>query len=263
MITRALERGELQPAAPIVELTSGNLGCGLALVCAVLGHPLTLAMSKGNSPQRAAMMRALGANVQLIDQVDGSPGNVTRADLSSVDCRGREIARETGAFYVDQMNNKDNPRTHEDTTGPEIWRQTGGHVDAFVAIVGSAGTFTGVSQYLKKMKPEVKCFAVEPEGSQPIRGCQITKPHHLLQGSGYAYVPSQFTFDTLHDTLSVSDEEAVHHKKLLATKEGLHVGYTSVANVAAVVKLLKSGILGEDPWIVTVLPDTGLKYPEI
>lgn len=235
----------------------------LEKVCAVLGHPLTVTMSKGNSPQRATMMRALGANVELVDQVEGTPGNVTLADVGAAEVKGLAIVKDTGAFYVDQFNNNNNCASHEETTGPEIMRQTGGRIDAFLATVGTAGTFMGVSRYLKSVKPDVKCFAVEPEGSQPIRGCEISKPLHLLQGSGYGAVPRLFKFDTLDETLSVTDQEAVEYKRLLAKKEGLYLGYTSGANVAAAVKLLKSGKLGDDPWIVTVLNDTGLKYPEI
>lgn len=260
---KVLATGDLKPGGPVLEVTSGNQGCGLALVCAVLGHPLTVTMSKGNSPQRATMMRAMGADVQLIDQVEGTPGNVTLADVSAAETRGLELVKETGAFYVDQFNNDNNSASHEESTGPEILRQTGGRIDAFLATVGTAGTFAGVSRFFKKVKPEVKCYAVEPEGSQPIRGCEITKPLHLLQGSGYGAVPRLFKFDTMDSTLSVTDEEAVQYKRLLATKEGLYLGYTSGANVAAAVKLLKSGELGDDPWIVTVLNDTGLKYPEI
>jgi len=263
MITKVEKSGDLKPGAPVLEVTSGNQGCGLALVCAVTGHPLTLTMSKGNSPQRATMMRALGADVQLVDQVEGTPGNVTLADVSAAEERGLALVKQSGAFYVNQFNNDNNSSSHEHSTGPEIWKQTGGRVDAFLATVGTAGTFMGVSRYLKKVKPDVKCFVVEPHGSQPIQGCQITKPLHLLQGSGYGAVPNLFKFETLDDTLSVSDEEAVEYKRLLGKKEGLYLGYTSGANVAAAVKLLKSGKLGKDAWVVTVLNDTGLKYPEI
>ncbi|ODM97401.1 Cysteine synthase [Orchesella cincta] len=263
MIKKAVESGSLKPGAPVLEVSSGNQGCGLALVCAVLGHPLTVTMSKGNSPQRATMMRALGANVELVDQVEGTPGNVTLADVSAAETKGLALVKESGAFYVDQFNNDNNSCSHEETTGPEIWKQTGGKVDAFLATVGTAGTFMGVSRYLKKVNPEVQCFAVEPEGAQPIRGCEITKPLHLLQGSGYGAVPRLFKFDTMDETLTVSDQEAVEYKRLLGKKEGLYLGYTSGANVAAAVKLLKSGVLGKDPWVVTVLNDSGLKYPEI
>lgn len=263
MIKSAIEAGDLKPGAPVLEVTSGNQGCGLALVTAVLKHPLTTVMSKGNSPQRATMMRALGANAVLVDQVEGKPGNVTLADVTAAENHGLNLVKETGAYFVNQFHNDNNSSSHERTTGPEIWRQTGGKVDAFLATVGTAGTFMGVSRFLKSKNADIKCFAVEPKGVEPISGKTITKPLHLLQGSGYGSVPDLFKFDVLDGTLSVSDKESVEYKKLLGTKEGLYLGYTSGANVAAAVKLLQSGQLPPDAWVVTVLNDTGLKYPEV
>lgn len=261
MIVKARESGALAEGSPVVEVTSGNQGCGLALVCAVLGHPITITMSKGNSPQRAVMMSALGADVRLVDQVEGKPGNVTLADVTAAETLALDIIRQTGAYYVDQFGNDDNSSAHFDTTGPEIWRQTGGRVDAFLATVGTAGSFMGVSRFLKSKRKEVLCVAVEPEGSQPIRGLPITKPLHLLQGSGYGAVPRLFKFDTLDETLAVTDEEALQYKKLLGEKEGLFCGYTSGANVAGAIKILQSGKLPPDAWVVTLLNDSGLKYP--
>jgi len=263
MITKALDSGALKPGAPILEVTSGNQGCGLAMVAAVLQHPLTTVMSKGNSPQRATMMRALGANAVLVDQVEGKPGNVTFADVSAAERHGLDLVESTGAYYVNQFNNENNSFSHESTTGPEIWNQTGGRINAFLATVGTAGTFMGVSRYLKTKNPDILCCAVEPKGAEVISGCEVVKPLHLLQGSGYGEVPRLFKFDVLDTTLNVSDQEAVEYKKLLGLKEGLYLGYTSGANVAAAVKLMKSGKLPADAWVVTVLNDTGLKYPEI
>lgn len=262
MIQKARESGKLTEGSPVVEVTSGNQGCGLAMVCAVLDHPITITMSKGNSPQRAVMMRALGADVRLVDQVEGQPGNVTLADVTAAENRALEIIKQTGAYYVDQFGNEDNTAAHFETTGPEIWRQTGGRLDAFLATVGTAGSFMGVSRFLKSKRKDILCVAVEPEGSQPIKGLPITKPLHLLQGSGYGAVPRLFQFDTLDETLGVTDEEAIKYKQLLGEKEGLFCGYTSGANVAAAVKLLESGKLPKDAWVVTLLNDTGLKYPE-
>lgn len=261
MIKRALNSGKLKPNAPIVEVTSGNQGCGLALVAAVMGHPITLTMSAGNSPQRATMMRALGADVRLAPQVDGKPGNVTLADVSAAETLGLKIIEETGAYYVNQFYNDDNCKAHEETTGPEIWKQTGGRVDAFLATVGTAGTFTGTSRFLKSKNKDCLCVAVEPAGAEVIAGKEITKPLHLLQGSGYGKVQHLFSYDVMDMTLAVTDEESVKYKKLLASKEGLYMGYTSGANVAAAIKLLQSGKLPKDAWVVTMLNDTGLKYP--
>ncbi|XP_047988250.1 putative inactive cysteine synthase 2 [Leguminivora glycinivorella] len=263
MIQNARKNGDLKPGSPVLEVTSGNQGTGLAVVCAVLGHPLTLTMSKGNSVQRAIHMEALGAKCVRVPQVEGTYGKVTLADVEAAEKEGLRLVDETGAFLVNQFHNEANVQSHYDSTGPEIWRQTGGKVDAFVATVGTAGTFTGVSKYLKDKNPEIVTYVVEPEGAEPIAGKAITKPCHLLQGSGYGAVPGLFKFEYMDGTMNVSDEEAVHYKKLLGEKEGLYVGYTSGANVAAAVKLLKSGKLPKDAWVVTMLNDTGLKYTPV
>lgn len=137
MIRAARNSGELQPGGHVVEMTSGNQGSGLAVVCAVLGHPLTVTMSKGNSPQRAVMMKGLGAKVELVDQVNGRPGNVTNDDIQAAINRAEEISIETGGFLIDQFNNHNNYFAHKMTTGPEIWRQSGGRIDAFLTCVGT------------------------------------------------------------------------------------------------------------------------------
>lgn len=263
MIKKALESGELKPGGQVVEVTSGNQGCGLAVVCAVLNHPLTLTMSVGNSAQRAIHMEALGAKCVRVPQVEGTYGNVTLADVQAVEKVGLKIVDDLDAYYVNQFNNDGNSQSHYETTGPEIWKQTGHRVDAFLATVGTAGTFMGTSKYLKEQNPNLKSFVVEPAGSEPIKGDPVTKPLHLLQGSGYGCVPNLFKFDYMDGTLSVTDEEAVEYKKLIGEKEGLYVGYTSGANVAAAVKLLKSGQLPPDAWVVTTLNDTGLKYTPV
>lgn len=263
MIKRALASGELKPGKPVVEVTSGNQGCGLAVVCAVLGHPLTLAMSKGNSAQRAIHMEALGATCVRVEQVEGAYGNVTLSDVKAVEEEGLKIVEKTGAYYVNQFNNHGNSQSHYETTGPEIWRQTGHRVDAFVATVGTAGTFTGTAKYLKEVNPNLKAYVVEPAGAEPIKGDPITKPLHLLQGSGYGCVPNLFHFEYMDETISVTDEEAVEYMKKIGHLEGLYVGYTSGANIAAAVKLLNSGKLPKDAVVVTTLNDTGLKYTPI
>lgn len=263
MINAAREDGDLKPGHPVVEVTSGNQGCGLAVVCAVLGHPLTLAMPKGNSVQRAIHMEALGATCVRVPQVEGTYGRVTLADAGAAEEEALRISEETGAYYVNQFCNKMNSESHYRTTGPEIWRQTGQRVDAFLDTVGTAGTFAGTARFLKEVHPKVLCYVVEPAGSEPIKGEPITKPLHVLQGSGYGLVPDQFDYQHMDGTFSVTDEEAIEYKRLIGEKEGLFVGYTSGANVAAAVKLLQSGQLPEDAWVVTLLNDTGLKYTPI
>lgn len=260
MIMKARETGILKPKAPVLELTSGNQGCGLAVVCAVLGHPLTLTMSKGNSVQRAIHMEALGAKCVCLPQVEGTYGRVTLADVKEAEAEALKIEEETGAYFVKQFTNASNSMAHYITTGPEIWRQTGGRVDAFIATVGTAGTFTGTSKFLREKNPNMKAYVVEPEGSQPIKGKPISNPVHTLQGSGYGCVPELFSYELMDETISVTDEEAAKYKDFIGVKEGLYVGYTSGANVAAAVKILTSGSLPEDAWVVTMLNDSGLKY---
>lgn len=261
MIKYAKQSGKLKDGDPIIEVTSGNQGCGIALVGAVLGHETILTMSVGNSPQRAEMMRGFGAKCERVPQVKGQPGNVTLEDVEAASNRAMEIIENRpGIFYVDQFKNSNNCLAHEETTGPEIYRQTGGRVDAFIATLGTGGSFVGVSRYLKKQDPSIKCIVVEPAGAEAIAGKKVTKPLHVLQGSGYGVVPELFDYEQLDETISVTDETATHYTSLLGSKEGLYVGYTSGANVAAAVELLKSGKLGPDPWVVTVLNDSGMKY---
>ncbi|RWS25924.1 beta-cyanoalanine synthase-like protein, partial [Leptotrombidium deliense] len=202
------------------------------------------------------------ANLILTDQVEGSPGNVTLADVQEAEKAAMDVIKKTGAYYVDQFNNEDNCLAHEETTGPEIWRQTGHKVDAFVAAVGTSGTLTGVSRFLKKVKPDCLTVAVEPEGAEVIAGKPVTKPLHVMQGSGYGRVQPLFRHEYVNESIAVSSEEAIEYRKLLGFKEGLHLGYTSGANVCAAIKLLKSGKLPEDANVVTILCDSGLKYPE-
>ncbi|GBP80673.1 Cysteine synthase [Eumeta japonica] len=260
MLRRAREEGKLNPGGPVVELTSGNQGCGLAVVCAVLGHPLTITMPAGNSIQRAIHMEALGAQCVRVPQVDGIYGSVTNADVEAATAEALTLVDRLGAYYVNQLANESNSLAHYETTGPEIWRQTGGRVDGFVAVVGTGGSFAGTSKYLKECNPSVVTIVVEPSGSEPIRGEPITKPRHLLQGSGYGVVPPLLQPQYMDDTMAVTDEEAVEYKRLLGEKEGLFVGYTSGANAAAAVRLLRSGRLPPDAWVVTMLNDSGLKY---
>ncbi|XP_053606298.1 uncharacterized protein LOC128672856 [Plodia interpunctella] len=263
MIRKAREDGLLEPGQPVVERTSGNQGCGLAVVCSVLEHPLIVTMSKGNSVQRAIHMEALGAKCVRVPQVEGTYGSVTNADVQALEEVCTKIVEDNKAFYVNQFSNTRNSEAHYLTTGPEIWRQTGQHVDVFLAAVGTAGTFAGTSKYLKEKNPKLLAFVVEPAGSEPIKGEPITKPMHLLQGSGYGVVPDLFDYDHMDGTVSITDEEAVKYMNLLGTKEGLYLGYTSGANVAAAMKLLESGKVPKDAWIVTTLNDSGLKYTPV
>lgn len=260
ILLAARDEGRLRPGAPVVEMTSGNMGAGLAVVCAVLGHPLVVTMSAGNSPQRARMLEALGAEVVLVPQVEGVPGKVTGADIAAAEDVARRVVAKRDGFYVDQFHAPEGLRAHEETTGPEIWDQAGKVIDAWVACVGTGATFLGVAAALRARNPAILCAAVEPAGCEPLAGHPITKPLHLLQGTGYGVVPPQWKPALVDITFAVSDEEAVQWRHLLAIREGLHVGYSAAANVCAAVRLLTSGRVRSDAVVATVLCDTGLKY---
>jgi len=257
-IVAARESGALRPGGHVVEMTSGNMGAGLAVVCAALGHPLTVAMSNGNSPRRAEMLRGLGAEVELVPQVEGEPGRVTGADIDAAVGVARRLAVERAAFYVDQFNNPACVEAHELGTGPEIWRQTGTRVDAFVALVGSGGTFVGTMRALKGYRPTIEGIAVEPLGAEILAGGQVTKARHLLQGGGYGVVPPRWQPELMSAALAVSDEEAADYRRRLGSAEGLYVGFSAAANVAAAARYLRDR--GPQTVAVTVLCDSGLKY---
>jgi cysteine synthase A len=241
-------------------MTSGNMGSALGVVCGLLGHPLVLTMSAGNSLERARMMRGLGAEVVLEPQVDGIPGQVTGNDIQAAVERARAIAIERDGYYVDQFANPGCVEAHEATTGPEIWRALDGRLDAFVAAVGSGGTFIGTARYLRSRMASVYCAAIEPAGAEVLAGEPLRKPRHLLQGTGYGRIPPQWDASLADGYLSVDDTEAVEWRQRLGEAEGLYVGYSAAANVCAAAKLLSSGRLAPEERVVTVLCDTGLKY---
>lgn len=252
--------GRLRPGMPVVEMTSGNMGAGLAVVCAALGHPFVATMSDGNSPARARMMEALGARVVLVPQVEGSPGQVTGADVAAAADEAVRIARAEGGFYADQFNAAEGISAHEQTTGAEILEQAGGRVDGWVATVGTGSTFIGVARALKAADPATLCAAVEPEGSEPLAGHRVAKPRHVLQGTGYGLVPPHWDPALMDLSIAVTDAEAQEWRRRLAVTEGLHVGFFAAANVCAAARLLGSGRLRDDATVVTVLCDTGMKY---
>lgn len=259
-LRRAERTGRLKPGQPVIEMTSGNMGAGLAVVCAVTGHPLTLVMSEGNSPERRRMIAGLGAKLELVPQVDGAPGEVTGPDIDAAKARAVKLAEKNGWYYVDQWNNPGCVEGHETTTGPEIWEDMGGRLDAFVMIVGSCATFVGAGRALKERDADVKLYAVEPAGAAVLAGRDVTKARHKLQGTGYAFTPPMWDESLPDGFLTVTDDEAGAMRTRLGAEEGLYVGYSAAANVAACVKLLQSGELGDAPRIATVLCDTGLKY---
>jgi cysteine synthase A len=260
IIEDATAAGELVPGQPVVELTSGNTGTGLAIVCAVLGHPFTAVMSAGNSMERARMMRALGAEVVLVPQAEGStPGRVSGADLALVEARARQLAQERGAFRVDQFLRVANRLAHEHHTGAELWQQADGRIDGFCDFVGTGGTFAGVTLALKRRKPDVRCYVVEPTGAAVLAGDTVSDPNHPIQGGGYSISGLDLLKGVPVDGyLQVAGDEARSAARLLARKEGIFGGYTSGAVVAAALELLRGPVSGGT--VAVVLADSGLKY---
>lgn len=252
--------GRLQPGLPVVEMTSGNMGAGLAVACAALGHPLVVTMSAGNSPARARMLEGLGAEVVLVAQVDGAPGQVTGADVQAAADVAARIAAERGGFYVDQFNAVECIAAHEAGTGREILDQLGSAPDGWVAAVGTGCTFMGVARALKAVNPATVCAAVEPQGCEVLAGAPVLKARHVIQGTSYGAVPPHWDATLMDLSLAVTDDEAEDWRRLLAVREGLYVGFSAAANVCAAAKLLQSGRLRPDATVATVLCDTGLKY---
>ncbi|UEM24354.1 cysteine synthase family protein (plasmid) [Skermanella mucosa] len=260
ILLAAREDCRLRPGMPVVEMTSGNMGAGLAVVCATLNHPLVVTMSAGNSPARAKMLEGLGAEVVLVAQVDGSPGQVTGRDVEAAAEAARAIADERDGFYVDQFHAAEGITAHETTTGPEILEQLGRPVDGWVAAVGTGCTFMGVAKALKAANSATICAVVEPYGCRPLAGEPVAKARHILQGIGYGAIPPHWDPTLMDLSLVVSDDEAEKWRRKLAIEEGLYVGYSAAANVCAAANLLQSGRLEADAVVATVLCDTGLKY---
>ncbi len=260
IVLDARTSGALADGGTVIEMTSGNMGAGLAVVCAVLGHPFIAVMSAGNSRARVRMLEALGARVELVAQVEGRPGFVTGKDVRAASRRAEALAADLGGFYVDQFFNESGLRAHELTTGPEIWQQTNGRLDAYVAAVGSGGTLIGASRFLKSKDHRIRTIAVEPAKAAVLATGRVDDPRHQLQGTGYGVVPPHFDAHLVDGFAAISDSEAETYRRRLATLEGLHVGWSAGANVAAAMRLLAAAEPADESVVVTVLCDTGLKY---
>jgi len=259
MIRDAEASGDLSPGQPVVELTSGNTGTGLAIVCAVTAHPFVAVMSAGNSEERAQMMRALGAEVILVDQQEGSKdGHVSGEDLALVEQVAARTAHDRGAYRADQFHLSGNPAAHEDTAA-EIWEQSGGEVDVFCEFVGTGGTFAGVARFFKAQDPSIACYTVEPAGAAVLAGELLTQPGHRIQGGGYS-MPSLPLLDPalVDGFIQVSDADAIGAAQRLAREEGVFAGFSSGAVVCAAERLLSDTHPGKS--IVIVLADSGMKY---
>ena len=249
MIEDAEKAGILREGSVIIEPTSGNTGIGLALMAAVRGYRLILTMPETMSVERINILKAYGAEIVLTDGAAGMKGAIEKAD---------ELAREIpGSFIPGQFVNPSNPRAHYETTGPEIWQDTDGDVDIFIASVGTGGTLTGTGRYLREQKPDVEIIALEPKTS-PF----LSEGHggpHKIQGIGAGFVPEILDTELYDRVITVSDEDAFETAKMIARREGLLVGISSGASFYGALQVAKEPG-NEGKTIVVVLTDSGDRY---
>ena len=249
MIEDAEASGKLKPGATIIEPTSGNTGIGLAAVAAAKGYKTIIVMPETMSVERRQLMKAYGAELVLTEGAKGMKGAIAKAE---------EIAAETENSYIPgQFVNPSNPAAHRDTTGPEIWEDTDGKVDCFVAGVGTGGTVTGVGEYLKSKNGDVKVVAVEPEASQTLAKGEAAP--HKIQGIGAGFVPETLNTHIYDEIIPVTNEDAFETGRLIGHKQGVLVGISSGAALWAAIELAKKPE-NEGKNIVVLLPDTGDRY---
>ena len=255
IVREAERRKVLKRGMAVVEPTSGNTGAGLALVCALRGYPMIAAMPEAMSRERAALIGALGASLRLTRCNGGEPGTFTKDDIDRLITEAEAISRRPGVFMPNQFTNPDNPAAHAGTAR-EIWRQTGGRIHAFVMGVGTSGTLMGVGRWLKKKNRRVRVVAVEPDGSAVLSGCEPGP--HKLQGIGEGFVPEIYAQDVVDEVVRIGDSEAKRVACRLAREQGILAGYSGGANVSAAGQV--AAALGRRKVVVTLVPDTGLKY---
>ena len=249
MVNDAEQRGILKPGSVIIEPTSGNTGIGLACVAAVRGYKAIIVMPDSMSPERIALMQAYGAEVVLTPGAEGMPGAIAKAEALA--------GQYPNSFIPGQFDNPANAQAHYETTGPEIWQDTRGEVDLFVAGAGTGGTLTGTGRYLKEQKPGITIVAVEPAGSPVLSGGQAGK--HGLQGIGAGFIPKVLDVTVLDRVVRVTETEAYAAARLLAKSEGILVGISSGAALHAAMLLAREP-KNAGKTIVALLPDTGDRY---
>jgi len=249
MIEDAEEKGLLKEGSTIIEPTSGNTGIGLAAIAAAKGYRIIIVLPETMSIERRNIIKAYGAELVLTDGTKGMKGAIAKAE---------ELAKEIeNSFIPGQFENSANPAAHKKTTGPEIWNDTDGNVDAFVAGVGTGGTLTGVGQYLKAKKSDVEVIAVEPETSPVLS--QGYAGAHKIQGIGAGFVPKTLNTEVYNEVVLVKDDDAFKYSKAIAKEEGILVGISSGAALAAAIEYAKRAE-NKDKNIVVLLPDSGDRY---
>jgi len=249
MIAEAEKQGILKPGATLIEPTSGNTGIGLAMIAAVKGYKIILTMPETMSIERRNLLKAYGAQLVLTPGSDGMYGAIKKAE--------ELLATTPGSFMPQQFKNLANPKAHRETTGPEIWADTDGKVDILIAGVGTGGTITGITEFIKPKKPDFKAIAIEPAAS-PVLSSGNNAPHKI-QGIGAGFQPDILKRDLLDEIIQVTDDAALKTARELAKKEGLLVGISAGAAVWAALEVAKRPE-SKGKLIVVILPDTGERY---